>query len=228
MLLFFQELFLPHLPQSSRPHWRGFWFCFQSLQENDNCFSRKPHLVESRFPQWWNDAGSYRSAGLVLCQEREVLSLYLGSQALSLLYAQALQRNASRIHPFHHFMSFDAQMEPWTLIPQGVSWSLLGLGSFFMIWWNESAAGSTDVNACGLEICVKLMRFSVFSILLHRNNLVSSFILVTSEGAQGCAHPMPLDSSWRCPCLPQGIVVTDNSVSPTEKVSKFQITLCKF
>lgn len=64
------------LPQSSCPHWRGFWFCFQSLQENDNSFSRKPHLVESRFPQWWNDAGSSRSAALVLCQERGVLSLY--------------------------------------------------------------------------------------------------------------------------------------------------------
>lgn len=95
MLFFFPELFLRHLPQSSHPHWRGFWFCLQSLQENDSYFSRKPHLVESRFPQWWNDAGSYRSAALVLCQERRVLSLYFRIPSLISALCPSTTKNAS-------------------------------------------------------------------------------------------------------------------------------------
>lgn len=115
------------LPQSSCPHWRGFWFCFQSLQENDSSFSRKPHLVESRFPQWWNDAGCSRSAALVLCQERGILSLYFRIPSLisALCPNTTKNKNYSQDPSFNPFMSFDTQMESWTVVLQvflGPSW----------------------------------------------------------------------------------------------------------
>lgn len=113
-------------------------------------------------------------------------------------------------------------MESWTLIPRGVSWSLLGLGSFFMIWWNKNAAGSTGVNACGFEICVKLLRFSIISVLLHKkyscfffySGYFRRFLGLCSPNDLGLLLEMSLPSLRDCG------LVTDNSVSHTEKSLK--------
>lgn len=191
------------LPQSSCPHWRGFWFCFQSLQENDSSFSRKPHLVESRFPQWWNDAGCSRSAALVLCQERGILSLYFRIPSLisALCPNTTKNKNYSQDPSFNPFMSFDTQMESWTVVLQvflGPSWFWKDL------WFDETKMLQEALMwmLVDLRFVLNFWGFLYFFILVYTEIFLFLLFWLFQEVVR--AHPMPLDC-WKCPCLPRGL-----------------------
>lgn len=220
MLFLFQGLFLCHLPQSSHPHWRGFWFCFQSLQENDNCFSRKPRLAESRFPQWRNDAGSYRSAGLVLCQQRGVLSLYFRIPSLISALCPGTTKKCFPGSILLTVTSFDAQMESWTLVPQGAPWSLLGLGSF--LWFDETRMLQEALMWMWVrDSCSASEVFYIFRIITQKYSCFFFYsgyfrrcLGLCSPNALGLLLEMSLPSPGD-----RGLVA-DNSVSDIEKSLK--------